>query len=123
MTQQTLNNLTLAKSAQDGYADMTIYRDGEAVGMVNTQYCYVNLDGRDHQGIKPTHRLYPLVLRAREMSHAAPNASVVAPLTSEETAINEYRADDLTLAQQDARNSKHPGYCTKCHTYCYGDCN
>ena len=22
----------------------------------------------------------------------------------------------------DARNAQHPGYCTKCHSYCYGDC-
>jgi hypothetical protein len=42
--------------------------------------------------------------------------------TLAETAIREQMAETATLAEQDARNAQHPGYCTKCHSYCYGDC-
>lgn len=42
--------------------------------------------------------------------------------TLAETAMHEQMAEAADLAEQDARNAQHPGYCTKCHSYCYGDC-
>lgn len=45
-----------------------------------------------------------------------------APLSVEEVAVNERNFERAELAAQDRRNEKHPGYCPKCHTYCYGDC-
>ena len=40
-----------------------------------------------------------------------------------ETAAAERRAEEIDLMEQDARNADHPGYCTKCHSYCWGDCD
>jgi hypothetical protein len=45
-----------------------------------------------------------------------------APLTIEETAQSEHNSETLALQEQDKRNRGHNGYCPKCHTYCYGDC-
>lgn len=45
-----------------------------------------------------------------------------APMDAEESAILEKKLDAIDLAEQDASNKKNPGYCVKCHTYCYGDC-
>jgi len=42
--------------------------------------------------------------------------------TRAETAMREQMEETAALAEQDARNAQHPGYCTKCHSYCYGDC-
>ena len=45
-----------------------------------------------------------------------------APLSLKEVAVNEHNYELDELAEQDRRNAKLPGYCQKCHTYCYGDC-
>lgn len=42
--------------------------------------------------------------------------------TLTETAMRERMAEKADRSEQDARNATHPGYCTKCHSYCYGDC-
>lgn len=44
------------------------------------------------------------------------------PLDAQETIAAEYRAEAIDLAEQDTKLRRHPGYCTKCHSYCYGDC-
>jgi hypothetical protein len=50
---------------------------------------------------------------------AQPTAMI---LDAVETAQSEHDGEKLALGEQDDRNRNHPGYCTKCHTYCYGDC-
>jgi len=45
-----------------------------------------------------------------------------APLSAEEIVANEHNFERAELADQDRRNQKHPGYCLKCHSFCYGDC-
>ena len=45
-----------------------------------------------------------------------------APLSVEEVAANEHNSERIEIADQDLWNAKHPGYCPKCHTFCYGDC-
>ena len=44
------------------------------------------------------------------------------PLTAEETASQEYALEEIHLMEQDDQHKNNPGYCTKCHSYCYGDC-
>ena len=53
---------------------------------------------------------------------AAPGNPVNAGDTLAETAMREELAETAALAEQDARNAQHPDYCTKCHSFCYGDC-
>jgi len=45
-----------------------------------------------------------------------------APLSVEEAAATEINFERVELAEQDRRNAQHSGYCPKCHSYCYGDC-
>lgn len=45
-----------------------------------------------------------------------------APLSVEEVAANEHDFERAELAEQDFRNKNKVGWCTKCHSYCYGDC-
>lgn len=40
-----------------------------------------------------------------------------------ETAATEEMAEEIKLMDMDDRYKNHPGYCTKCHTFCYGDCD
>ncbi|MDR2837764.1 MAG: hypothetical protein LBV49_04225 [Azonexus sp.] len=39
-----------------------------------------------------------------------------------ETAAIIRERERILLAELDADNAQHPGWCTKCHSYCYGDC-
>lgn len=32
-------------------------------------------------------------------------------------------AEKIELMEMDERHQDNPGYCTKCHSYCYGDCD
>lgn len=39
-----------------------------------------------------------------------------------ETSVIVATLESLSIAEMDANNIHHPGWCNKCHTYCYGDC-
>jgi len=39
-----------------------------------------------------------------------------------DTAAREKLAEDIDLMEMDELHKNHPGYCTKCHSFCYGDC-
>lgn len=41
---------------------------------------------------------------------------------SHETAAIIAMDEGLALMEMDERNKHHPGYCRKCHSWCYGDC-
>ncbi len=45
-----------------------------------------------------------------------------APLSFDEVAANEAISEKMELDMLDSNNKTHPGWCTICHTYCYGDC-
>lgn len=57
-------------------------------------------------------------------------SDVVAPAIAEVNAGEEYAdtaaivssAEKLSLAEQDERHSHSIGWCNKCHSYCFGDC-
>jgi hypothetical protein len=40
-----------------------------------------------------------------------------------ETAANEKMMEKIELMEMDERYKNYPGYCTKCHSFCYGDCD
>lgn len=45
-----------------------------------------------------------------------------APLTVEEIATNEYASEEAALSELDRENKNKIGWCDKCHSYCFGDC-
>lgn len=103
-----LNNLTISDTYMDcSYAEAIILRDGNYAGKVDTQYSYVLLDAVEYRGVSKVEPMYQLVIDAKKM-FADREAKKVAK--KEETIITE-------------KQPKHQfGYCPKCHTYCYGDC-
>ena len=105
----------MTSRAETGYADYTISRYGMPVGEVNTQYKTIFLDGVEYLGVKKTSPLYQLIVAARTLNAPQAAVSVAAVMTHDEI-------QDTSVMDMDDRNARHPGYCRKCHTYCYGDC-
>ena len=92
-------------------------RNGETVGWVNTQYMAITLNNHEYLGVKSKD--------LEKLIAAAPKTKLpttTAGSTLAETAANEAMVEKFALAEQDERYKNHPGYCNKCHTFCYGDC-
>ena len=105
--------------AEEGYANFLVYIDRPATGRpdlwVNTQYETINADNKE---LIPEDR-NSLFIACRNLGVVpAPTAGS----TAEETAMSAAAAESADLADQDRRNAGKPGYCPKCHTFCYGDC-
>jgi hypothetical protein len=121
-TDPAINLTGVAVSRRDdrGYADYILTRDGQECGSLNTQYNYISLDGHEFLGVD-LELIADLLAAARSLPQRdgvyAPTGDSLA-----ETAAAVKMAEAVELAEQDARNAHHPGYCTKCHSYCYGDC-
>ena len=111
-------NFTIVK-AEEGYANFLVYIDRPATGRpdlwVNTQYGTINADNEE---LIPADKDSLFVAcRNIDVTPAAASGS-----TTTETAAHEVEAEGATNEDQDRRNAKNSGYCPKCHTYCYGDC-
>ena len=109
-----ITDVRVSDRAERGYADYILTRNGVRVGSVNTQYNTIYLDGVEYLGVTETSPLYRLVSEAR--NHKTPTRVSIESVTLVSEII------DTTKQDQDDRNANHPGYCRKCHTYCYGDC-
>lgn len=114
-----LNGVTVSRKSETGYADYILSRDGQEVGILNTQYNYIAIDGHEFIGVEKD-----FIAHLLNEAFRMPNneETISAGSTLEETAALERTMERIALDEQDERNKKHPGYCTKCHTYCYGDC-
>ena len=110
-----LTGVMVSGRAPSGYADYTLVRDGARVGAVNTQYATIILDGVEYLSVSKTSPLFRLVQTAKN-SNAPKNATSIADVTMYA------EVKDTTEQDMDRRGADHPGYCRKCHTYCYGDC-
>jgi hypothetical protein len=97
-----------------------LIRNGEIVGSVDFARDYVSLDGNEYLGVKPGSKLASVFKLPVEGAEA--EGAVTAGSTTEETAATVRMAEEIELAEMDERNKKHPGWCSKCHSYCYGDC-
>lgn len=114
-----LTGVTVSRKSENGYADFILTRNGEEVGSLNTQYNYIFLDGNEFLGVDEEF-IADLLNAARSMTEAV--ADTPAGDTLQETAARVAAVEGIDLAEQDARNANQPGYCTICHSYCWGDC-
>jgi hypothetical protein len=114
-----LECITVTRQADEGYADFILSRNGQECGSINTQYNALYLDGYEFLEVDED-LIKDLLTVARNMKISDNNT--IAGSTLEETAIFEKTMDIIELAEQDRHNASHPGYCKKCHSYCYGDC-
>ena len=115
-----ITDITIGKidSKPGRYAEHELLRDGQIVGWYNTQYSAVILGGYEYLGVdrEPFKKL---------LETAPPRSATVegAGDTLTETAAAVQMAEKLALMEQDERYKDHPGYCNKCHGFCYGDCD
>lgn len=114
-----LSGITVGKRIELNPGSVYLLRDGQSVGSISPQHPdYICIDGYEYIGCNKD-LLADLIAQARRTSHPV---TITAGDTPAETAARETSAEADDLADQDARNAGYPGYCTKCHTYCYGDC-
>lgn len=122
--QPNLVGIVVAGRADQGYADYTLTRDGKTCGEINTQYAALVLDGYEFLGCD-REELHPLLNQIfadgksrfdRKTSHEPAGDSLI------ETAANVRVSEKIAEMEMDDRNKSHPGYCPKCHSYCFGDC-
>jgi len=115
-----IEGVTVGEKYEEGYADYRLMRDGKCVGSVNTQYSAIFLDGNEYLGVKPVSPLMVFVEQALKSNQKSKNENSGSTLA--ETYAQEKMLEKAELTEQDRLNEDHPGYCPKCHTYCYGDC-
>jgi len=113
-----LDGVTVSSRADTGYADFDLTRNGKDCGNLNTQYNALYLDGYEFLGVDGE-LIKELVEVALSLPHATSTSAGEMPA---ETAALEIAAEVSALTEQDDRNAGHPGYCNKCHSFCYGDC-
>jgi len=105
---ENLNNLTISDTYTDcSYSEAIILRDGNYAGKVDTQYSYVLLDGSEYRGVKKDDPMYQLVIDAIEMF-----------VNRDEKKVE--KKEEVIVP--DRQSNRQFGFCPKCETYCYGDC-
>jgi len=119
-----LTGIIISDRANHGYADYTLTRNGQRIGELNTQYCALVLDGYEYLGCDRD-EMTPLL---NQIFDDYDNNRFPQPKdnstgdTLTETAANVRLIEKIADMEQDDRNKNHFGYCKKCHSYCYGDC-
>jgi len=114
-----LTDVIVTRQASSGYADFTLSRNGQDCGNINTQYGAICLDGNEFLGVDRDH-IQHLISAALAIDTTDTTES--AGSTPEEESYLITTSENIAIDEQDERNASHPGYCTKCHSYCYGDC-
>lgn len=117
-----LSDVIISRKSDEGYANFILSRNGIECGSYNSQYDSICLDGNEYLGVdkESLAHLFAEVLSGKHEKKTEIN--MYCGSTLEETAAMEEMNDKLALMEQDNRNSHHHGYCNKCHSYCYGDC-
>lgn len=118
-----LTGIVVSGRAPQGYADYTLTRNGKRCGEINTQYAALVLDGYEFLGCA-RENLRPLLdqifVDGKSRFDQADNGPAGDSL--EETAAAVHMMDKVVDAEMDERHKGDFGWCTKCHSYCFGDC-
>ena len=114
----SLTGLT-AKWVKSFQWEIALYRGDARVGQIAPGQNYIFIDGNEYLGVKKDSQLgYLLSLPVSGKREA----SMTYGSTLEETAAQVAMSEKIELMEMDERNKNHPEYCTKCHGFCYGDC-
>ena len=116
--ENALVDIIVSGRAPHGYADYILTRNGIIIGELNTQYSALLIDGREYLGCEGIEELLNSAWAINDIREISTNAGEMI----EETAAIISNAEKFELSEQDDQNKNHFGYCNKCHTYCYGDC-
>jgi hypothetical protein len=115
-----LDGVMVTGRADHGYADFILVRNGKRCGEINTQYGALVVDGREFLGVE--RRDIQSLLDAARSLPDLPRENILPGETLEESVTIDRAIEKIELNEQDNAHAMHPGYCRKCHTYCYGDC-
>ncbi len=115
---QILSDITVGAKGES-YANVDLMRNSVRVGNINTQYSAIYIDGFEFLECS---EIDAILAAAREVLNNSQREETSAGDSLEETAVNVRINDRLAEQEQNERNRKHPGWCPKCHSYCYGDC-
>jgi hypothetical protein len=120
-----LSEVKVERQANYGYADFILTRNGQDCGYYNSQYGAIYMEGHEFLGVDGADVAHLLQQVRNDDYKPAENKENHdnAGTTLEETASIERALEIAALTDQDQAHKHHPGYCTKCHTYCYGDCD
>jgi len=118
-----LNGIVVSGRASHGYADYTLARSGQNIGEFNTQYCALFIDGYEYLGCNRD-EMRPLLdqIFDGDINRFPRPEDNSAGDTLAETAATARMSETIAEMEQDAQYANNPGYCTKCHSFCYGDC-
>ncbi len=97
-----------------------LYRDDKLVGEMDWARDYMALDGNEYMGVKEGSKL-AFVFKLPVLG-IEDEVTMSAGSTLAGTAAQEKTFEKIQIAEMDDRLKEHPGYCRKCHSYCYGDC-
>lgn len=114
-----LDGVTVGAEYESDPGTYKLMRDGKPCGSISrTARDYICMDGHEYLGCNKAALNQLFAQQA-----AAPVAvSASAGETAEETIATVRLGEKLEEAEQDASNKHHFGWCNKCHSYCYGDC-
>ncbi len=97
-----------------------VYRGAGRVGSIDYAHEYLSLDGNEYLGCAGSG--WENLKSLRSTLGPRPTEDVSPGSTLEETAAQVRDAEKIELAEQDDRHKDHAGYCSICHSFCYGDC-
>ena len=109
-----------AKFVKSSEVYVGLVRDGKIVGSIDAARDYISLDGNEYMGVVAGSRLARLFDLPIEGEY--PPEIITSGSTAQETIAQVATAEKISIAEMDAKNESHPGYCRKCHSFCYGDC-
>jgi hypothetical protein len=110
-----------------------LIRNGQQVGSIavyvtdgkGTISGTVYLDGNEYIEIQAESPLYQLLLDGRRLIKSAPEAEpkpASAGSTLAETAATEAMLEKISKAEANERFKNSDGWCPRCQSFCYGDC-
>jgi len=115
-----LDGVTVGAEYESDPGTYQLVRDGKPCGSISrTATDYICIDKHEYLGCDKAalHNLF-----CQPVPESVETAPVSAGETSAETVASVRFAERAQEARQDAENKHHFGWCNKCHSYCYGDC-
>lgn len=100
--------------------EIMLYRNGVQCGMTDPAKDYLALDGNEYMGVESgymksfMHAMYESVPSWGEFMKAFESAPLY-------TGAESAKMEELVLAESEPKHGEN-GYCRKCHSWCYGDC-
>ena len=96
-----------------------VFRNQKRVGSIDFGKKYLSIDGNEYMGCCGEKWES---LKSLKTSSPRPDFDSSAGSTLDETAAQVRQSEKIELTEQENKCKNHMGYCNKCHSFCYGDC-